>query len=349
MKLIKTEDLVPGMKAAGEVTDEDNAVKLLSKGARLTLSQIAGIRNRGVEFLHIAEAEWEEQAPGSATAKADFMKAYVEVINGVIKAFRHIRKFQEVPINEMQKLAEQRIASLVETRGVLDYLQEIKRYSADTFQHSLNVAIIAGLLGKWRHYKGVALNNLILAGLLHDIGKLAVPLPILDKPGKLSDEEFSVIKQHPRAGYQLVKEYGQVAEGVKLSILQHHERADRSGYPAGLSGEQIQAEAKIIAIADIYAAMTSDRVYRRKVTPFAALEEIAGQMFARLEPEVCLTFLEKIRDHLTGSRVVLTNGQTGRVLAFDGGGKYAAKPIILMADGLVVDLKQTDIHIAKII
>lgn len=350
MRSILIENLTPGMLLSAEVTAGEHEVKLLERGTRLTSSYINKIKSWGISSLCVGNGKERigKRAIEIKRTRVDFFKNYTETMNRVIEAFRHIQKFKEVPILELRELADHKIILLAETIGAIDYLYEMQRHSEHTFQHSLNVAIITGILGKWCNYQGKELKNLILAGLLHDIGKLAVSLSVLDKPGKLTSEEFEAIKRHSGEGYQLIQGLEQIPNSVKLGILQHHERLDGSGYPIGLHGDEIHHDAKIIAIADIYEAMTSDRVYRRRVTPFEALDTIANQMFSGLEPGICLTFLNNIRDSLIGSNVVLSTGQIAKIVAFNIRHKHCTKPIVCMHNGKMVDLQKDEIHIVEV-
>ncbi|MBP2635373.1 MAG: rpfG 14 [Firmicutes bacterium] len=347
MNLIFTKDLVPGMCVGEDVIAEDGFIKLLPQGAILTQVQINSLRNWEIPSIYIDDtSEWTEgKAIAIHMTKKEFIHGYRETFDKVVHAFRRIKKFREGSIAEMQELVDQNIILLSETIGVLEHLQDIRCYSENTFNHSLNVAIIAGVLGKWCNYEGRELKNLILAGLLHDIGKLFIPLPILNKPGLLSEEEFAIIKQHPQAGYQVLKD-ATIPEGVKLGIWQHHERMDGSGYPMGLVGDEIYAGAKIIAIADVYDAVTSERVYHCKMTPFEALDMLADKMFERLEPVACLTFISNMKNYLTGSSVVLSNGQKAKIIAFNARTGYFTKPVVCLQNGKLIDLQKTDIWIA---
>ena len=349
MNLIFTKDLVPGMCTGGDVIAGDGFIKLLTQGTVINQSQIDSLRNWGVPSIYIDDAT--EKIKGKVIAvhmsKTEFTKGYNETIDKIIHAFRHIKKFKEVPIAEMQELVDQKIILLVETIGVLEHLHDIRCYSENAFNHSLNVAVISGILGKWCNYKGTKLKKIILTGLLHDIGKLVVPLPILNKPGRLSDEEFAVIKKHPQAGYQLLKDT-QIPENIKLGIWQHHERLDGSGYPLGLSGDQICAEAKIISIADVYEAITSDRVYRRKMMPFEALDILAHDMFEKLDPALCLTFMDNMRNYLTGSSVILSNGLQAKIIAFYARDRCFTKPVVCMQNGKFLDLQKEELCITGV-
>lgn len=348
MYLIFTKNLVPSIRTSEDILSQNGFIKLLAQGAILNQSQINRLKSCGLPFIYINDNTTKKNQEVNIAVymtNAEFKKGYHQTIDKIIYAFEHIKKFKEVPIAEMQELIDQKIFLFVETIAVLEHLHNIRCYSEYTFNHSLNVAILAGILGKWCNYQGVELKNLILTGLLHDIGKLFVPLSILNKPNRLSNKEFTIIKNHPQESYQLIKN-AQISENVKLGIWQHHECLDGSGYPLRLIGDEICSEAKIIAIADIYDAITSDRVYCRKMTPFEALDLLSDYMFKKLESNACLTFIENVRNYFTGSNVILSNGVKAKIVAFSA--NCFTKPVVYMQNDIFLDLQNEDLYIKEV-
>jgi HD-GYP domain-containing protein (c-di-GMP phosphodiesterase class II) len=152
----------------------------------------------------------------------------------------------------------------------------LERRDVSTEEHTRRVALLATRVGEELRLAATARRHLAVGGLLHDIGKLSVPLEILNKPGKLTDEEFAAIKRHPGDGRKLLDELGGFPEAVRGLVSDHHERLDGSGYPRGLSADQLNLETRILAVCDVYDALVSDRVYRAAWTPeraFGLLEE----------------------------------------------------------------------------
>lgn len=350
MSRVSIHDLAPGMIVGRAVMTREGRI-LLESGARLTRAIIVSLHFWGIHSIYIEDgADRARGIPASANPPtAAFLSQYMETIDAVRGSFEHIRRFKEVPIMQMDELADQKVSLLIETVGVLDYLYDIRLHSDYTFQHSLNVAIIAGIVGKWRGCRGQELKHLIIAALLHDIGKLIIPSAVLDKPGKLSESEFELIKMHPREGYRLAKDADKLPDEVRLGILQHHERADGSGYPAGLAGDDIHAFAKVIAIADIYDAMTSDRTYRRRLTPLAALETIAEQMYEKLDTAVCITFLDNMKNHFTGNEVLLSNGQHAKIIILNNKDRFWTKPVVCAPNGELIDLQKEGLSVVDLI
>ena len=153
--------------------------------------------------------------------------------------------------------------------GGLTLLRNVQFRDVDTFIHSINVAMICLDIAKWAGKESAYCEEAALCGLLHDVGKLTVPDNILKKPGKLSARETKQMRKHPLQGYYSLLFFRN--ENVRYAALQHHERCDGSGYPLGLMENQINEFAKIVAIADVYDALTSSRVYKGPIAPDKAL------------------------------------------------------------------------------
>lgn len=263
---------------------------------------------------------------------------YKDTIDLVAMAFEKEKVFNEVPIVDYEELLGEYINLLAQAVDVVNILYNVRCHNEYTFKHSLNVAMLAGALGKWLGFKGHNLKDIILAGLLHDIGKVMIPQNILDKPGKLTDEEMTIIHTHPSHGYELLVDRFDTSEDVKLGILQHHEREDGSGYPCGVRGEKIHIYAKIVAIADMYDAMSTARVYRSTLSPFVVVEIMLEQMHEKLNAEICSIFIANIRRFLLGSFVLLSDGDRAQVVALNE--LIGSRPVVQLQNGKVIDLEK---------
>ena len=162
-----------------------------------------------------------------------------------------------------------RFAQEPRTKQLLDGLG---RHSRDVLDHGVDVAVLSIRMADALGLDDLRLRRLARAALLHDIGKQHVPVEILAKPGKLTPEEWEIIQRHPMTGHRMLVDAGLMVEA--RIVLHHHERIDGGGYPAGLSGEEIPLESRILAVADSYDAMTSERPYRKAMTPEAAIAEL---------------------------------------------------------------------------
>jgi HD-GYP domain-containing protein (c-di-GMP phosphodiesterase class II) len=164
-----------------------------------------------------------------------------------------------------------------------------------TSSHSQNVAYYSREIGKAMNLSSKEYTHLYIGGLLHDIGKIGVPESILNKPSRLTDEEFEKIKQHPQMGYNMLKYIPYFKKSLILDmVLHHHEKFDGTGYPYGLKGGDIPLVARIMAVADAFDAMTSRRVYRDKKDLNYALNQISDGKHSQFDPEIAEIFLELI-------------------------------------------------------
>lgn len=221
--------------------------------------------------------------------------------------------------------------------GVFDMLHSLRFHGDMTYTHSVNVSLISSIIGQWLHFSEEDINILALCGLLHDIGKLTIDDKLLNKPGKLTPEEFEIVKTHVKGGYNRIKD-ADIDERIKEACLLHHEKCDGSGYPFGLKSSQIPAFAKIVTIADIYDAMTANRVYRGAVCPFDVIHIMEKDAFTTLDPTFALPFLKNVVSSYIHTNVKLSNGQIGEVILIND--RDLSRPIVKCNDEFI-DLSKT--------
>lgn len=189
-----------------------------------------------------------------------------------------------------RKILDERSVVNHSIRGILETLTE--KYTEEKL-HSERVSHLCALMGAVLGLEQDDIQELELAGLVHDIGKISIPDEILDKPGKLTEEEFDILRQHTRTGYQILRAADEFTD-LAIYALSHHERYDGRGYPKGLKGEEISYFARIIAIADAYEAMTADRSYRRAMSPSAAIEELRRYSGTQFDPSLVDLFIDAV-------------------------------------------------------
>jgi HD-GYP domain-containing protein (c-di-GMP phosphodiesterase class II) len=170
------------------------------------------------------------------------------------------------------------------------------------------------IIAKWLRLPERDVKRVTQAGFLHDIGKSRVPLEILDKTTPLSEKEFEIIKQHPLYGYQILEESGFEDNDIKNAVLMHHKRITSKGYPNNLPESLIGNFASIVSIADVYDAMTSDRVYKKKANPFAVFEMFLKEGRSDFDTFVVNEFVNRMSLYLIGSKVKLSNGAKGEIV-----------------------------------
>ncbi|MDN3554955.1 HD-GYP domain-containing protein [Halomonas maura] len=217
-------------------------------------------------------------------------------------------------IPETRRVVKDFADSIARNKNALYWLTRIKRKNEYTAEHCLNVGILAMIFARHLGWEARRIEEVGLSGILHDVGKMSIPLEILDKPGKLSVDEFEIIKKHVLEGYRILSSDNTLPEIVLNTSRDHHERMNGQGYPYGKKGEDLSDEAKLIAIVDTYDAITSDRVYSPAEPPTYALKEIyenAGELFDKL---LSVKFIECIGIYPPGSSVELDTGETAIVI-----------------------------------
>lgn len=227
-----------------------------------------------------------------------------------------------------------------------DMLHNLRSSDDSVYSHSLNVAMISRILGKWLKWSSSDLDSLVLAGLLHDIGKITIPPEILNKEGKLTDEEFEQIRWHPRAGYELIRDL-KIDSRIKKATLQHHERCDGSGYPMKVDEIMLDDFAMVVAIADVYDAMTAARKYRAPLCPFQVIREFERDGYHKYKTEYLLTFLRHIATTYQNNRVILSDGQAAKIILLNQ--NSLSDPLVQLNDGSCIDLATSPLYIQSIV
>ena len=253
----------------------------------------------------------ELEQNNSNNLKDDFRKFLNKINNRLMK---------NALITDMDLINE-----VVKEQKVEDYL----------FNHSVNVAIIGNLIGKWLDLGKEDIKILTLGGLVHDIGKLKIDKKILDKPEKLTEEEFEEVKKHPSYSHKILTEMGYNEEKLLRAVTLHHEREDGTGYPLGIKSKNIPIHSKIIAIADIFDAMTSNRVYDKKMNIFKVMEKFQKETFGKLDYKMVTLFIKKFLEFYIGSEVTLNTGDKAKILNFNS--FEITKPILMAGEGKIID------------
>ncbi|WP_258831318.1 HD-GYP domain-containing protein [Peribacillus frigoritolerans] len=175
-----------------------------------------------------------------------------------------------------------------------------------------------------------------LNAMLHDVGKTRISDSILEKPGKLNEAEYEDMKRHAIYGYELLKNIPGIPPSIVLTALQHHEREDGQGYPLGLGGKDIHLHAKIVAIADVFHAMSSNRVYHQAMPFYKVIEQMNRDMFSKFNPEILMELVSRLMSTLVGKEVMLTNGRFGTIIMID---PYNPLKALLKTGTKIIDLR----------
>ncbi len=231
--------------------------------------------------------------------------------------------------------------------GVFDMLHNMRQYDDLTSAHSMNVALICNVFAQWLNLSPEEIELATACGMFHDIGKLKIDDAIIKKPGKLTDEEYKIIKSHPVEGYKILQ-HQQINEHIKNAALMHHEKCDGTGYPLMVKTDKIDPYARIVAIADVYDAMTSARCYRGALCPFTVIEMFEREGLQKYDVVYIMTFLENVINTYIDNKVQLSDGRVATVKWIDK--KILSRPMVMLEDGSFIELsKYKDLKIIKIL
>jgi putative nucleotidyltransferase with HDIG domain len=351
---IRTDQAEAGMVVASDVYTAGNQL-IITKGTILDERMITRLRFYNIYGLFIqqrgnGEEQKEESYIESLRSTSEFKKfnrTYVETVNNVQGSFNDVLNGESSFDIDLLLAETDRI--LHEGRNgahIMEMLHGIRDYDDMTYVHCLNVSLICSIFAGWLKFSKEDTRILTLAGLLHDIGKMLVPREIITKEGKLTDQEFEIIKSHTIKGYQALKDQP-VDIRVKYATLMHHERCDGTGYPNGFKSDQIEDFAKIIAIADVYDAMTSNRRYRKAICPFDVVENFERDGFLKYDPKFLMVFMERIVLSYLHNIVRLSDGREGEVVMIN---KLALSRPVVRVGSTFIDLsKEHNLFIDSII
>ncbi|MDY0106750.1 MAG: HD-GYP domain-containing protein [Giesbergeria sp.] len=231
----------------------------------------------------------------------------------VVSMFNEARMGKAVDSASAGRLVEDISDSVRRNPGALISLARLKTADDYTYMHSVAVCALMVALARQIGLSEAHTRSAGMAGLLHDLGKAAIPLAVLNKPGKLTDSEFAVVRSHPVEGYHMLKEGGSVEAAVLDACLHHHEKMDGTGYPDRLPGDKISLIAKMAAICDVYDAITSDRPYKHGWDPSESIRRMAEWTHDHFDPRLFQAFVKSIGIYPVGSLVRLTSGRIGVV------------------------------------
>lgn len=265
--------------------------------------------------LRVAAAASRETAPVPAAAEfARAAKICARAKQAVASMFNEARMGKTVDTASAQRLVEEISDSVTRNPNALISLARLKTADDYTYMHSVAVCALMVALAKQLKLDGAQTRSAGVAGLLHDLGKAVMPREILNKPGKLTDQEFAIIKQHPDAGHRLLIASGGADEVTLDVVLHHHEKTDGSGYPKALKADEISLYAKMGAVCDVYDAITSNRPYKSGWDPAESIRRMAEWTRGHFDPAVFQAFVKSLGIYPIGSLVRLQSSRLGIVI-----------------------------------
>ena len=297
---IPIKKLKEGMITAQSIYNPLGAI-YLTKGVELNPKYIERLKKSGLDGVTVTSLDPKLKLAPPADIVQE--KTRISAIHNVATAFQNVEDHGTLDPKPLQDISETILLDIIEQQRTLVQLTDIRLHDTYTFAHSVNVAILSALLGVLQKLPKEDLLKLTLGGLLHDLGKITVPHEILTKPGHLSDDEWSLMQGHPDAGRQRLKKMFPNDILLSTIALQHHEHIDGSGYPNHLQGEQIHRYARIVAIADVYDALTSVRPYKRAYTPSVAHRIMTTCSPGHFDLELLQLFFDNVAIYPVGTIV----------------------------------------------
>ena len=308
LRLVNIENVVPGSILGKSIYTGSGKV-LLSAGLSLTSVYISRLSKLEITEIYI------DDNISKGIEIVDVVSQFVRLeAKSIVKDIIENQTATRHDIStRLSKVVDNIVEEILANKDTLVSVIDIKTKDNYTFSHCVNVAVLSTVVGVAIGYTIDRLKKLCLGALLHDIGKIVIPTKILNTPEKLTDEEFKEVKRHSEYGYKMVKgnvDYSPITVSI---VLMHHEKSDGSGYPLGIKLDKIHECTRIVSVADIYDAMTSDRVYRKKLTPGEAMEYLNGMAYQWFDMPVITAFNRCIAPYPIGTSVRLNTGAAGIV------------------------------------
>jgi putative nucleotidyltransferase with HDIG domain len=304
--------LKSGMKLASDIElnyKKKSKAFLLTKGTILTKINIDKLIKFGIMGVYIEDGRTNE------ILDYKFRRESVMAIKKIFDVCENTHQIlNEKTIRQIEQVSERLVNSINKNKEVTVGISDLQTYDENTYLHSLSVTVISIAIGTELGLNRKQLCNLGVCALLHDIGKVEIPIELISKPTKLTVDEYEIIKTHASLGAKYIVNNKEINREIYLGVISHHEKVDGTGYPDGLEKEGIPLFGRIVSVADVYDALTGNRPYRRPVKPFEAIEYIMGGVGTSFDYNVVKAFIKKIEPYPIGSNVRLSDGKCGKII-----------------------------------
>ncbi|ENH96831.1 hypothetical protein J416_09039 [Gracilibacillus halophilus YIM-C55.5] len=316
MRLIATKYLQEGMELAKPIKNDYGRI-LVQRHVKLSTFIIKRLLDYGITYVYIRDQETDDiviESPVSEDLKLDAM-------NHIRESFRLFddKDLEQNPyllsktIDSLQGVAKQMATEISHHDEVIQYVSDLLISDHYVYQHSVNVSLYTIALAQAFQFPTHQIEEIGLGALLHDIGKVFLPQNILNKSGKLTDDEFEIIKKHTEYGFEFLRKSHELPLLIAHCAFQHHERIDGSGYPRGITGNEMHPYAKIMSVADVFDAVTTNRVYRDAMLPHEGLEILYAGADKQFESHIVDAFRRTIALYPNGLTVTLSDNRIGIV------------------------------------
>ncbi|GAB7021823.1 HD-GYP domain-containing protein [Salidesulfovibrio brasiliensis] len=313
--------------ASGAKAREEGNAKRVEEMARMRKEMAAARKSRQEARSHKQAGVVEE--PPQTPIEEEFPRAdklYSDAVSYARGFIDDVREGKPFDYRDSMPTVDGFIDSVFRNESAAAAICKLKMYDEYTYTHSINVSVLAVILGKRLGLDRDQLRLLGMAGVFHDVGKALIPDEILNKPGKLSDTEMEIMRTHPAEGYKILKGQKAVPDVVLRAALEHHERYDGRGYPRGIKGEKIHLMSRIISVVDVYDALTSKRVYKDPLPPSKVLGMMYQWRLSDFQPNIVEHFIKSLGVYPVGSFVRLSSGEHGVVTVLNS--SMPLKPVV---------------------
>ena len=309
MRKVHLSNIVPGMELGKTVYSSSGQV-LLMEGMILNEKFIKRLADLGVLAVFIKDGLTDDVPVPDLIDD----KTRVETQQAVKEVFSSFEKGRSFDLSNISSHVNRIMDELLASNEILFDLTDIRTFDDYTFQHSVNVCILALITGISLGYNQLQLRDLGIGALLHDMGRIKISKDILFKPGALTEAEYASVQKHCTLGFEVLRKYENINLISAHVAFQHHEKFDGTGYPRGLTGEQIHEYARIVTYCDVYDALTTDRPYRKAYQPKEALKIIKDSIGSVFDPKIASAFFRNVVIFPVGSIVQLNSGEVGVIV-----------------------------------
>lgn len=359
---VRTNSLKTGMRMGQAIKDRMDRA-LIEKGTILDDYLIQGLKRLNITGVYIEEGEAdpepekkEEKLPAAIIntiaknqvedpAKVRLSESVKKRVSEGIQYLYNNSDSKQFA-DTSNKITNDLIRAIDDNDALAVDISALKTSDEYTFKHSVDVATISMIIARNQGLSSQDVYNIGIAGLLHDMGKSKIPLEILNKPARLNDDEFAIMKQHSMLGFEILREKMEFSDVVALSVLQHHEKINGKGYPFGCTADKIIPYAKILSVSDVYDALVTERPYKKAFSQRDAVELIMS-MTDELDITAMRSFMESVILYPVGSTVDLSNGESAKVVK-NNMGAVLRPTVVGLTSGKVYDLAN-DLSCASII
>ena len=341
MLRLSVKDLKKGMIVAQSIYNNHGGSYLV-RGSAITPEYIRQLQKIGIPTVNVTSEDPNFQLLPPEDVVQETTR--IDAIQHVFEAFQSIEQEGRLDAEAMERVSDNILIDLIQRKENLIQLTDIRLHDTYTFAHSVNVAILSAMLGLHCHYTKKDLTLLTLGALLHDLGKIGIPAEILTKNTRLTDEEFATIKQHPELGAKRIHEMDHILPSTSLLAAiarEHHEHIDGRGYPRGVKGDDLHRFARIVAIADVYDALTSERPYKRAYTPNIAYNIMKNIDTGQFDETLIDIFFNNVAIYPVGT--IMKTRWGFAIVKANSFGKTQAPTVVLFAslDGRLLSCPET--------